>query len=302
MLIVFPSDPLEPRQADDSYATEVAAARAAGHEVALMSFEVLVNERDPVRAVRRVPDQARPVPAIYRGWMLRPEQYAGFHAGLASRQVTLINSPAAYLHTHHLPESYAVIQASTPRTVWMPGGPPIDFAAAHRILESFGDKPLIVKDYVKSRKHEWREACFIPSAADVPAADRVVRRFVELQGEDLAGGLVFREYVAFEPIGTHPRSGMPLTREHRIFWLDHRPLLVANYWSEATYDDIAAPVTSFRDTAARVQSRFFTMDVARTTSGDWLIVELGDAQVAGLPSDDLADAFYRALAAQEPPP
>jgi hypothetical protein len=45
-----------------------------------------------------------------------------------------------------------------------------------------------------------------------------------------------------------------------------------------------------------VQSRFFTMDVARRLDGAWMIIELGDGQVAGLPEQADAGAFYRALA------
>ena len=40
---------------------------------------------------------------------------------------------------------------------------------------------------------------------------------------------------------------------------------------------------------------FFTMDVAQRRGGDWRIVELGDAQVAGLPDHADMDGFYKAL-------
>ncbi|HLE30660.1 MAG TPA: ATP-grasp domain-containing protein [Anaerolineales bacterium] len=50
-----------------------------------------------------------------------------------------------------------------------------------------------------------------------------------------------------------------------------------------------------RDIAKNVQSRFFTMDVARRKDGRWLIVELGDAQVAGLPEKADARDFYKAI-------
>lgn len=60
----------------------------------------------------------------------------------------------------------------------------------------------------------------------------VVSRFLELHGDDLAEGLVFREYVAFVPLATQSCSGMPLTREYRIFWLDGEPLLTVPYWEE----------------------------------------------------------------------
>ncbi len=44
-----------------------------------------------------------------------------------------------------------------------------------------------------------------------------------------------------------------------------------------------------------MQSRFFTMDVAKRIDGKWMIIELGDGQVAGLPEKvDIID-FYQAL-------
>ena len=51
----------------------------------------------------------------------------------------------------------------------------------------------------------------------------------------------------------------------------------------------------FAAVAGGVRSRFFTMDVAQRRDGDWLIVELGDAQVAGLPENADVDGFYKAL-------
>lgn len=51
----------------------------------------------------------------------------------------------------------------------------------------------------------------------------------------------------------------------------------------------------FTEIAAAVHSRFFTMDLARRRDGDWMIVELGDGQVSGLPSVNDAGHFYEAL-------
>jgi hypothetical protein len=84
------------------------------------------------------------------------------------------------------------------------------------LLRPFGEKPIIVKDYVKSRKHEWNEARYIPSASDRQVVERVVTRFLHVQGEDLNEGLVFREIIDFEPLASHSKSHMPLTREFRL--------------------------------------------------------------------------------------
>jgi hypothetical protein len=55
------------------------------------------------------------------------------------------------------------------------------------------------------------------------------------------------------------------------------------------------PLGLFAETATAVRSRFFTMDVARRVDGDWMIVELGDGQVSGLPREEDAGPFYELL-------
>lgn len=304
MLVLFCSDPLRRRQPDEAYAAEAAAAEAHNLPYALVSYEALVDESDPERAIRMAPEQTEPTLGVYRGWMLQPEQYAQLYAALARRNIHLISDPAAYIHTHYLPESYGVIAGQTPRTVWLrlpPDGAPLDMDAVMALLSTFGDRPLILKDYVKSRKHEWDEACYIPSAVDRVAVERIVRRFLELQGPDLNEGLVFREYVAFMPLGTHTASGMPLSREYRSFWLDGKPLVVAPYWEQGDYEDDGPPIVDFRQVAHAVRSRFFTMDMAqRRDDKAWQIVELGDGQVAGLPERLDVTTFYGTLAARLP--
>ncbi|MGC4087306.1 MAG: ATP-grasp domain-containing protein [Polyangiaceae bacterium] len=234
--------------------------------------------------------------ALYRGWMLSPSQYERLYSTLAARDIRLLNDAAAYRACHYLPDSYAYIEHYTAASVWTPLSGQPNFDAIARLLHSFGDKPLIVKDYVKSQKHYWSEACFIPRADDPREVQRVVERFLELQGDDLAEGLVFREFLPLKRIGVHPQSGMPLSAEFRIFWLDGEPLLSHRYWAELGPFDSPLPIEDLRAIAAQIPSRFFTMDVAFLESGELTIVELGDGQVSGLPSAALAPEFYRRLA------
>ena len=294
--ILFYESMLQPRQVDEDYATEAAAARAAGMDVHLLDWGALVAG-DVGRAVRRVPERTDPALAILRGPMLRLETYTLIYAALLVRGVRLIADPAAYEHTHHLPASLDLIVDMTPRTVVHPlsEGATLSEDRLAELLQPFGSGPIIVKDYVKSRKHEWREACFIPNAADVEAAAKVIQTFCGRQGLDLVGGLVFRAFEPFVSVGTHPQSGTPLTKEYRIWWLDGHPIAVVPHWNEVVYHG-GPPVAQFDGVARTVRSRFFTMDVAERIDGAWRIVELGDGQVAW-PDDqvDLA-AFYGSLA------
>jgi hypothetical protein len=296
MLVLYCLDPLERHRPDDACAAEAAVAERLGIPWAVIDHDAVVQGQAE-RAVRRVPAQDALTTAVYRGWMMTADQYRLFDEALAARGVRLINDPGAYRHCHHLPESYPVLEGQTPRSVWMPVASEVEMDRVMELLRPFGAAPLVLKDYVKSQKHAWGEACFIPSASDRQAVERVVRRFLELQGPDLAGGLVFREFVEFEPVGRHPRSGMPLTLEYRLFFLDGRPLLCAEYWEEGDYRGEGPSVERFAALAAKVRSRFFTMDVARRKGGDWLVVELGDGQVAGLPDRADVEAFYRGMAA-----
>jgi hypothetical protein len=88
---------------------------------------------------------------------------------------------------------------------------------------------------------------------------------------------------------------MPLTREFRMFVRNGEALCCAPYWGEGQYEGAVPSTGEFSDVMRQVQSRFFTMDVARRRSGAWMIVELGDGQVAGLPPSLDAVEFYRML-------
>lgn len=297
--IIFCADPLRPRYPDPAFADEVAAAETAGCGYDMIDFEALVNDDDPGRAVRRMTAQPALVLACYRGWMLKPAQYRRLYDALHTRGVRLLNDPGAYSLCHHLPEIYPLLAGRTPRTVWLTLdqesriAPPMDTIMA--LLRTFGEHPIIVKDFVKSRKYEWDDACYIPSAADRGAVERVTRRFLQLQGDDLNEGLVFREFIALERGESELLAGLPTTREYRLFFLDGEFMFSAAQSTVSAAADLP-PDGLFGELAQRIESRFFTLDVARDRAGDWLIIEAGDAQVSGIPEGADYEDFYRRLA------
>jgi hypothetical protein len=88
---------------------------------------------------------------------------------------------------------------------------------------------------------------------------------------------------------------MPLSRGFRIFVLDGEPLYTVQYWEQGAYHPSRPPDAMFGVTLRQIRSRFYTMDVARRIDGSWMILELGDAQVAGLPDAMDLRSFYAAL-------
>ena len=296
--ILFCTDPRIPARPDRAFVHEVEAAEAAGLAWSQVDFEALVAG-DLTRALRRVAELTAPETAIYRGWMLRVGTYEALYHGLFARGWRLINSPAAYRSTHLLPDALPYLGADTPRTVVVPLGPAFGWPAIHAALAELGAGPVLVKDYVKSRKHEWDDACFIRAADDRAEVEHVAGNFIERQSDDLVGGLVFRAFETLVGLGVHPQSGMPLAREWRRFVVDGRVLAGAPAWE---LPDLGPPPPEFAALARRVPSRFFTLDLAERVTGEWTAIELGDGQVAGLPPQLDAREFFKSLADWDPRP
>ena len=85
---------------------------------------------------------------------------------------------------------------------------------------------------------------------------------------------------------------MPLTKEFRLFFLNGQLLQVMHYWDEGNYADLKPDLSKFCNIAKKVKSFFFTMDIAKTDSDQWIIIELGDGQVSGLPYNVNLNEFY----------
>lgn len=299
MKFIFCSDPLNSKIADPEYASEYQCVQRLGNEAHLVSLEALL-EGNLSQAVRRIPHFDLPQPFIYRGWMLRPEHYAQLHDALLSKNAVLVNSPAEYKTCHYFPYSYEAIKPATPLSVWLDINQwGTDFENIMAMLDKFGNQPVLVKDYVKSRKHEWEEACYIPDASDKNKAGFVIRNFVVRQGVELNGGLVIREFIPLKQLISHPKSGMPLSLEYRLFFLDKKQIAAIPYWDEAEYQDDGLDLSTFVELAQGIGSRFFTMDIAKTSGGDWIIIEVGDGQVSGLPYHADTEKFYREISSAQ---
>ena len=289
MIILFCSEPFAPHRPDPDFVDEWQAAGEAGFETALFSYEDLQNG-DVQSALGRIRLTG---PCLYRGWMLAVETYTLLYQRLLDREVQLVNTPEAYRFTHHFPPSYDLLAGRTPESYWLNSEDLGDWDGIYGCLCQLGSGPAVVKDFVKSRKHEWTEACFIPDLNDEAAARRVVECFIERQDDSLQGGLVFRRYISLKTAGQHPLSGMPISQEYRRFYLDGQRLGDYPYW-EAGQAEVRG-ADSFDSIALQVPSRFFTLDYAMTAAGEEVVIELGDGQVAGRPPGWTASNFYNVL-------
>ncbi|MEV6325073.1 ATP-grasp domain-containing protein [Nocardia sp. NPDC051787] len=266
MILLVPADVLRPQRADEHFADEADAARAAGMDVALVDHDALTRPGGAGEAVRRIRGRGA---AVYRGWMLRSEQYAAFDQALRRRDVILRTSAEQYRRVHELPGWYHDLCDLTPRSVWTTG---YDRDAFDRACRELGTGAAVIRDYTKSMKHYWHEAAFLPEVDEADAAWRVACRFRELRGDDVTGGFVLRQFENF------------VSAEVRTWWIDGKCQLIGPHPDSS--EDM--PTTEFDpDTVAPTISGlglpFVTADFALRADRVWRLVELGDGQVSDRP-------------------
>jgi hypothetical protein len=148
---------------------------------------------------------------------------------------------------------------------------------------------------VKSRKHEWYDACFIKNISDIGNASSIIKNFVDRQGESLVGGIVLRKFMNLKQIGFHEKSGMPISEEYRVFVYASRILIIDNYWTKNENIGLSEQEISWiEEIAQKVKSNFVTVDIARKDDGKLIIMEFGDGQVSGLQQIDIKE-FYKSF-------
>jgi len=280
MLLLVPADPLRPARPDEHFAAEARAARDAGVVVAVVDHDVLARGGDVDRAVAKVPVDDD---AVYRGWMLRSEHYAGLVEALARRGVAVRTDAERYRRAHELPGWYEALAGVTPESVWTVGAERAEFDAARSAL---GAGAAVLRDYTKSMKHHWHEAALLPDLADAEASWAVASRFLELRDDEFTGGFVLRRFERFT------------SAEVRTWWVDGRCVLVGPH-PDTPHDVVGDPdLTAVAPLVAGLGLPFVTVDLVERSDGVWRVVELGDGQVSDLPRTTAPAKLVEALLGQ----
>jgi hypothetical protein len=243
MHFLFAADPLRPRSVDEHYAPQNAAFASAGFSTSPIADEVLETGSG-------LGDLPAGSTVVYRGWMIDERQYRTLASAVERRGGALLTSPDAYLRTHHLPLWYPRLRDLTPETVILP--PDVDLEAELRRLAW---PAFFIKDYVKSLKTSGGSLLSDPAAAGHLADQmRLYRGVIE-------GGFCIRRVERFQP-----------ESEKRYFVLRGRAFAAL----PQTVPEIVV------DVASRIDSPFFSVDVAMNDEKKLRVVEIGDGQVSDL--------------------
>lgn len=297
--ILFCENPIQSNLVDEDFNDQFVSASENGFKTLLFNYDDLISaDRWPI-ATNRIKQNEEIASVIYRGWMLTPAHYKILYNQLLSKNYKLINTVEEYQNCHYLPDSLKFIKSRTPQTIFENYE---DESSIETLIEKskiFGDKAVILKDYVKSEKHHWETACYVKHASDINKLKQSIRKLIELRDKYLNEGIVIREFVELNDLTIHSKSGMPLTEEYRLFFFNKKLVGIYNYWEEGEYSFPKPDIIEFEEIAKGVESNFFSMDIARQKTGALIIIELGDGQVSGLPDSADRNEFYKGLKKQK---
>lgn len=244
MDILFPSEPFNKKAADESYAVEYEALSNAGLTCAL--FSPLDFDQGMFKPWPSLIPGNR---VLYRGWMLKPEEYRRLHAAISTNDSVPLTNPDQYRTCHYLPGWYSLFHDYTPETIV--ASRDADFVS---ILKEHVWPAYFVKDYVKSLT--TKRGSIALSANEVSEIVNLIEQF---RGE-VEGGVCIRKYEEFLQ-----------DTEERYFVLNGKA-----YGRNGDVPDLV------RQIAGHVLSPFFSVDVAMRADGVLRLIELGDGQVSSL--------------------
>lgn len=276
-IVLFPSSYFSMNKVDEDLQAEYDAVVATGlYEVAFFGYEKWFQEGKLVlnRSFNKV------VTAVYRGWMMKPEQYRSFYEALSENNIKLITEPRQYEQFHVFPNVYPLVEADTAKMLVYPKGTSVDLDEVKKHFNRF-----MVKDFVKSVKGTEFPRFFEASVTEQEFA-QWMEVFYKYRGNLFTGGICIKEFLDLKFYGEQ-------TNEYRVYYINHNIATVSRNSLQGNYT--AQPPQALLEKYTELNSLFYTIDVAELADGSWRIIEAGDGQVSGLSEGQDYEAFFRSL-------
>ena len=245
MIVLFPSDYFDKKKPDDIFAEQVHAFQALGFATFTTSLEDLSLDK-----VKFYPALPQGETVLYRGWMLSSSDYKILADAITRAGSNPFTTLESYLLTHHIPNWYPRISIFTPETVCF-----TDLGEIEQRLRELNWGGFFVKDFVKSLKTSVGSRIESPEQIETVMAE--MKKF---RGQ-IEDGICVRRLEAIDS-----------SSERRYFVID----------SSAYSHDGEAPPDILTACASRLNSRFFSVDVAMRDDGELRVIEVGDGQVSDL--------------------
>lgn len=251
-------------------------------------------------ALWHIPVQDEPTLAIWSGFIPSPERYESIYRELLHKRIYLPNTPYQHLVALEFDRAYPLLQGLTPESLVLTD--PQECQAAGEQL----GYSVFVRGTARSRKAAGWKACV---AGGPDELQELVQGLFALPYRS-RGRVIVRRLVPLR----HSRlsdEGFPLGREYRVFLYGDCVLGFGYYWEgddplrQLTAEEEKHMLAVAKVAAQRVGIPFVIVDIGQVESGEWVVIEVGDAQFAGASQTPLIPLWVATRSiedAWQPPP
>jgi len=275
MFILFPCEYGNISAVDENYKLEYLAAIKHGFDILLVDYdEFLMSGK---LKLNNKLDSPCVEDVIYRGWMLKYDDYVRFYKNLLDFNLKLINSPDEYRNCHEFYYSYNSVRDYTPESLFFKDGEQINWNDVFYRFDRF-----LIKDFVKSVKG-FDFPKYFDNSYVAQDMDKYIQKFIDIRGSLYTGGIVVKKFVDLK----HDDK----THEFRAFYVNGELLVI--YHNSCNYGD-ELPIEMAKN-MPKLGSNFYTIDFAVCNDGNIIVIETGDGQVSGIDDEKSIDVFYERL-------
>lgn len=279
LVILFPCNPLDRKSVDVDFHEEANACTLLGIKWFLFDHEEFVKSET---ISGNLPINGDKNTILLRSWMLKGRQYNILVNELEERNFSIINSHSCYINCHHFPNVYEYIKQYSSKAIWFRSL--IDDERAIKLWQSL-DSDVILKDYVKSEKDNPDLFILSKNLSNDDFWNKILK-FIDARGKLFNEGIVLKELVTLKKYNNK-------TNEWRIFILDKKIVSCKN--NSNLSESVRPDIKFLNEIIEKIESNFFTIDIAEKEDGSWMILETGDGQVSGLATEENTLEFYSKL-------
>jgi hypothetical protein len=228
-------------------------------------------------ALAYVPEFDSPVACVWVGFIPEFERYQAIYNAAIKKNIYLVNTPTEHQRAMEFDQFYPLLDDLTAKSLIID-----DVNSLSKVQAELGF-PVFVKGAVKSNKEKGLSAVIAANLEELTSlAVSILKSSYRARGK-----VIVRELLKLKTVTTDAKA-FPISREYRAFVYKGKILSFGFYWEEYNEDTILkkdekeAFSRLIEEVARRVNVPFLTIDVAQLESGEWKLIEIGDAQFCGL--------------------
>jgi ATP-grasp domain, R2K clade family 3 len=228
-------------------------------------------------ALWHIPNYAEPTAGMWIGYIPELERYEAIYNAALDKNIKLLNTPLQHKTAMEFDLFYPYLQGLTPESITITST--AECAEAAKILGF----PLFIKGAIQSRKRQGWESC----TANNPEELIKLTEWLLTLKYGSRGRVIVRKLVNLRST-RKASNGFPISREFRVFLYNNQVLEYGYYWN--TKDDLSKLSTqeekAVLDLAVLASTRlnipYISIDIGQLETGEWIVIEVGDAQFAAL--------------------